>query len=96
MGTASFHIEGRGCELTLRSCSHGAGRKWSRGVARAKISARQLQRQMGEVRFDYRRAEQLRDEGPAAYKDVRLVMLAQRPLARIVRERPPLLSYKGV
>jgi len=30
MGTASFHVEGKGCELALRSSSHGAGRAMSR------------------------------------------------------------------
>lgn len=95
MGTATFHVSGRGCEASLQSCSHGAGRQLSRGAARATISARQLSRQMNGVWYDYRRTEPLRDEAPAAYKDVRAVMRAQRPLVRIVRELRPLLVYKG-
>jgi tRNA-splicing ligase RtcB len=51
---------------------------------------------MGQVWFDHRRAEKLRDEAPAAYKDIRQVMRAQRELVRIERELRPLLSYKGV
>jgi tRNA-splicing ligase RtcB len=95
MGTATFHVSGRGCEAALKSCSHGAGRKLSRGAARAIISARQLSHQMGGIWYDCRRTEPLRDEAPAAYKDVRAVMRAQRSLVRIDRELTPLLVYKG-
>ncbi|MEX0711030.1 MAG: RtcB family protein [Pirellulales bacterium] len=40
-------------------------------------------------------ARRLRDESPAAYKDIHGVMRAQRELTRIVRTLRPLLSYKG-
>jgi tRNA-splicing ligase RtcB len=67
----------------------------SRGEARRATSRRELFRQLDGVLFDHRRAEQLRDEAPAAYKDIRAVMRAQRPLTRVVRTLHPLLSYKG-
>jgi tRNA-splicing ligase RtcB len=38
----------------------------------------------------------LRDEAPAAYKDIGAVMRAQRELVRIVRRLDPILSFKGV
>ena len=67
----------------------------SRSQARRSVSARQLHRQMGSVWFDHRRDAALREEAPAAYKDVFAVLRAQRDLARIVRQLRPVLSYKG-
>jgi tRNA-splicing ligase RtcB (3'-phosphate/5'-hydroxy nucleic acid ligase) len=95
MGTPSFHVEGRGHGPALRSSSHGAGRIMSRTEARHAISRRELFRQLEGVLFDHRRAEALRDEAPGAYKDIRAVMRAQRPLTRVVRTLVPLLVYKG-
>lgn len=96
MGAASFHTSGRGCEASLASCSHGAGRKLSRTEARRTISPRAFHRQVGRLWFDHRRADRLRDESPGAYKDIREVMRAQKDLTKIVRELRPVLSYKGV
>jgi len=95
MGSASFHVTGRGCETALASSSHGAGRAMSRGEAAQRISPRQLAREMRGVWFDDRHARQLCDEAPSAYKDVHAVMRAQRELTRINRKLRPLLSYKG-
>lgn len=95
MGTLSFHVQGRGCVESLRSSAHGAGRAHSREQARRRVTARDLCRQMGGVWFDYRIAESLRDEAPAAYKDVRAVLRAQHELVRVVRTLRPLLSYKN-
>lgn len=95
MGTASFHVTGRGVVEALASCSHGAGRRLSRGEARSRIGTRQLAQQMRHVWFDHRRADALRDEAPLAYKDVHAVMRAQKELVRIERQLRPLLSYKG-
>jgi tRNA-splicing ligase RtcB len=95
MGTVSYHVEGRGCAESLRSSAHGAGRAFSREQARRRVTARELSRQMGGVWFDYRIAESLRDEAPAAYKDVRAVLRAQHELVRVVRTLRPLLSYKS-
>lgn len=95
MGTASFHVEGRGHEPALRSSSHGAGRAMSRTEAAEKIGVKQLQRQLDGVWFDHRQSQRLRDEAPAAYKDIHEVMRAQRDLVRIVRALRPILSFKG-
>lgn len=95
MGTRSFHTVGRGEPMSLRSSSHGAGRAMSRGEARRKIDARMLGHQMRGVVFDARHADSLREEAPAAYKDIGAVMRAQRELTRIVRTLRPLLVYKA-
>lgn len=96
MGTASYHVTGRGLAAALCSSSHGAGRRFSRSEARKKTSVRQLERELRGVFFDHRRARQLCDEAPSAYKEIGAVMRAQRDLTRIVRRLVPVLSYKGV
>jgi len=94
MGAPSFHVAGRGEVNSLYSSSHGAGRRLSRSAARATIAVRDLQRQMGEVWFDARRAHELREEAPKAYRDILKVMRAQSELVRIVRKLRPVLNYK--
>ena len=95
MGTTSFLVTGRSCDESLHSCSHGAGRRMSRSVAAKKISAKDVKSQMHRVHFDEQKTHRLRDEAPAAYKDIRKVMRAQRDLVRIKEEREPVLNYKS-
>ena len=59
------------------------------------VSRADLERQMHNVSFDAKQADHLRDEAPAAYKDVGRVMRAQRELTRIMRQLRPVLVYKG-
>jgi tRNA-splicing ligase RtcB len=96
MGSASFHVEGRGHEDALCSSAHGAGRALSRTAARGRVSERDLRRQMEGVWYDVRLAAQLCDEAPSAYKDIRAVLRAQRDLVRVTRTLRPVLNYKGV
>jgi tRNA-splicing ligase RtcB len=96
MGTSSFHVEGRGHPDALASSAHGAGRRLSRTDARRAVTVRDVYRQLGGVWFDHRLARGLREEAPAAYKDVDLVMRAQRDLVRVVRRLRPVLSFKGM
>lgn len=95
MGTASFHTEGRGCAEALNSSSHGAGRRFSRGAARERITRRAFELQMKGVWHDARVAGRLRDEAPGAYRDIEKVMRAQHQLTKVVRRLTPVLSYKG-
>jgi tRNA-splicing ligase RtcB len=96
MGTRTFHVTGRGVDLALGSSAHGAGRALSRGEAARRISARALEHSLDGIWFDHRLAPRLRDEAPAAYKDIERVMRAQRDLVRITRIVEPVLSFKGV
>jgi tRNA-splicing ligase RtcB len=96
MGSPSFHVEGRGCVEALCSSAHGAGRAWSRGAARGRFTDRDLQRQMEGVWYDYRLTGKLRDEAPAAYKDIHKVLKAQRELVKVTRTLRPVLNYKGI
>jgi tRNA-splicing ligase RtcB len=95
MGTESFHVEGRGNREALCSSSHGAGREMSREEARRRISARQLESELSGTLWDRSGARDLREEAPAAYKDVREVLRAQKELVKQVRRLRPILSYKG-
>lgn len=94
MGTSSFHVAGRGNPQSLCSSSHGAGRVLSRTDAAHAISTSQVRREMRDVWFDESRTAEYRDESPAAYRDIRRVMEAQRTLCRILRTLRPVLNYK--
>jgi len=96
MGSASYHVSGRGCADALCSSAHGAGRILSRTDARKSISERDLRSQMRDVWYDYRLSDRLRDEAPGAYKDIRAVARAQRELVKVDRVLRPVLNYKGV
>lgn len=93
MGTPSFIVEGLGNPDSFNSSSHGAGRAMSRGEAKDKISlAEHLKATEGVMcRTDH----EILDESPAAYKDVRAVMNAQKDLVKITAELHPLLVLKG-
>lgn len=95
MGTATYHVEGRGLAESLCSCSHGAGRQLSRSAARQAIGVRQFERQLQGLRYDRRRSAALREEAPEAYKNIESVLRAQKELVKIVRRLRPVLSYKG-
>jgi hypothetical protein len=96
MGSVSFHVEGRGHEEALCSSAHGAGRVLSRTTARQQVTARAFSRQMEGVWYDTRKMEALRDEAPAAYKDIHAVLRAQKEMVKVIRTLRPLLNYKGV
>jgi len=96
MGTASYHVEGRGLSAALASSAHGAGRRLSRTDARRTLSAKDVTRELRGVWFDHRIAGGLREEAPSAYKDIGSVMRAQNDLVRIVRRLRPVLSFKGL
>jgi len=96
MGARTFIVRGRGNELSYTSCSHGAGRRMSRGQARKQITEEALRRQMaGRVWLDDQ-AGRLLDEGPDAYKDIEQVMRDQADLVEIVHELRGILNYKGL
>ncbi|MEM1109830.1 MAG: RtcB family protein [Planctomycetota bacterium] len=95
MGTASYHVLGRGHREALCSSSHGAGRAMSRTEARSRISTGQFKRQTRHVHTNPNQHARLREEAPQAYKDIRQVMRHQTELVKIRRELEPVLTYKG-
>jgi tRNA-splicing ligase RtcB len=95
MGTSTFVVRGLGNPLSYRSCAHGAGRRMSRHEARRRFTAEDLRRAMGERTWRRRLARSLVDEIPEAYKDVSVVIEAQRDLARPVHVLRSVLNFKG-
>jgi len=96
MGTPSYHVEGRGEVGALCSSAHGAGRLMSRSAARRHVKLKDVSQQMRGVWYDYRHADDLRDEAPSAHKDIRAVLRAQHDLVKVTRTLRPVLNYKGV
>ncbi len=95
MATVSYLVTGTGNKEGLLSCSHGAGRKMSRGEARRRISANAFASQTADIWFDRRKSFLLRDEAPGAYKDIGTVMKAQRALVHVTQKLTPLINFKG-
>ncbi len=93
MGARSFIVKGRGNEESYCSCSHGAGRRMSRGAARRTFTAADLARQTEGV--ECRKDDGVVDEAPGAYKDLDEVMARQADLVEIVATIKQVLCVKG-
>lgn len=97
MGTSTFVVEGLGNADSYESCSHGAGRRFSRTAARKKFTAADLTEAMaGVTSWQSKNAEDLVDEIPQAYKSIHAVMADQTDLVKIVAELKQICNYKGV
>jgi tRNA-splicing ligase RtcB (3'-phosphate/5'-hydroxy nucleic acid ligase) len=96
MGTSSYIVSGLGNPASYESCSHGAGRRMSRTRARKEISEMTFEMQMKDKSWNRNDLKTLLDEAPDAYKDIDVVMEAQRDLVRIDHTLHQILNYKGV
>lgn len=113
MGASSFVLAGLGSEEALDSASHGAGRALSRGDASRSghrefddflanfrvVTPLDFRRPETRRRADIwrRKIEELRAEGPHAYKGIRGIIdtLAEARIAKPVAELVPLMTIKG-
>jgi len=95
MGTRTYIVRGKGSELSYNSCSHGAGRRFSRTKAKKLFTAEDLASQMAGKTWLSGRAEALLDEIPSAYKDIDRVMADQRDLVEVQHTLRQVLNYKG-
>ena len=93
MGARSYIVRGRGNPESYHSCSHGAGRRMSRGQAKRTFSVQDLQRQTAGV--ECRKDVGVLDEIPGAYKDIDQVMANQADLVEVVAELKQILCVKG-
>lgn len=93
MGTRSYIVQGRGNADSHCSCSHGAGRRMSRGKAKRTYTVDDLVKQTEGV--ECRKDEGVLDEIPGAYKDLDKVMQNQADLVDIVATLTPLVCIKG-
>jgi len=93
MGAKSFIVRGKGNADSYSSCSHGAGRKMSRGEAKRRFWVDDLTIQTDGV--ECRKDKGVIDEIPAAYKDIDEVMSAQSDLVEVVHTLKQVLCVKG-
>jgi tRNA-splicing ligase RtcB len=93
MGARSFIVRGKGNPESFCSCSHGAGRKMSRGAAKKLFTIADLEDQTRGV--ECRKDADVIDEIPGAYKDIQTVMDNQSDLVEIVAELKQVVCVKG-
>ena len=93
MGQKSFIVRGKGNAESYCSCSHGAGRVYSRTAARKKFSLQDLVAQTQGV--ECRKDDAVLDEIPGAYKPLDVVMANQADLVEVVHTLRAVLCVKG-
>lgn len=93
MGTKSYIVEGLGNLMSFCSCSHGAGRRFSRSEARRRFTQEDLIAQTSGV--ECRKDGSVIDEIPAAYKDIDEVMENQKDLVKVKYTLKQMLCVKG-
>jgi tRNA-splicing ligase RtcB len=93
MGARSFIVRGKGNPESFHSCSHGAGRRMSRGTAKKKFTVADLEAQTAGV--ECRKDADVIDEIPGAYKSIQEVMDNQSDLVEIVAELRQVICVKG-
>ncbi|MCG5214964.1 RtcB family protein [Streptosporangium sp. KLBMP 9127] len=95
MGTRSYIVRGLGNPSSYASCSHGAGRRMSRGQARRALTAESLTTAMEGRTWNADRAAALVDEHPKAYKSIDRVMRDQQDLVEVQHTLRQIFNYKG-
>ncbi len=95
MGTRSYIVRGKGSADSWCSCSHGAGRRYSRTEAKRRFTERDLTEQMAGKVWLEGKASALLDEIPSAYKDIDQVMADQADLVEVLHTLRQIVNYKG-
>jgi tRNA-splicing ligase RtcB len=93
MGTRSYIVRGKGNEESFCSCSHGAGRRYSRTKAKEHFTLEDFAKQTEGVRC--KKDASVLDEIPGAYKDIDQVMENQKDLVEVVAVLKQVLCVKG-
>lgn len=93
MGAKSYIVRGKGSPDSFCSCSHGAGRRMSRGKAKKAFNPKDLVEQT--VGVECRKDAGVLDEIPGAYKDIDEVMANQSDLVEVVHTLKQVMCVKG-
>lgn len=94
MGTKSYIVKGLGCEEALRSAPHGAGRRFSRNMAKKVYTLDDLEEQTRGT--ECRKDHGVLDEIPGAYKPIDEVIAFSSELVEVVAElQPAIVCVKG-
>ena len=91
MATSAYVVRGKGNAASLNSAAHGAGRRMSRTAAKKQFTRSDLNQFLRQR--DVTLISAGLDEAPMAYKDIEVVMAAQRDLVEpIARFEPKLVK----
>ena len=93
MKNGSFIVIGKGCEESLYSSSHGAGRVLSRMQAKKTLSLDEFHNDMANIITNH--SDDTIDESPKAYKNIFEVMELQKDLVDVVEHIRPILNIMG-
>lgn len=93
MGARTYIVRGKGNPESFESCSHGAGRVYSRTEAKKRFSIADHEAATHGV--ECRKDAGVIDETPAAYKDIDRVMEAQKDLVDVVHTLKQVVCVKG-
>lgn len=93
MGTRSYIVRGKGNADSFQSCSHGAGRRMSRGQARKRFTVEDHIAATAGV--ECKKDASVLDETPGAYKDVDAVLAAEADLVDVVHTLRAVVCVKG-
>ena len=93
MGAKSFIVRGKGNKDSYETCSHGAGRLYSRSKAKKLFTQEDHINDTQGV--ECRKDASVIDETPKAYKPIEKVMAAQSDLVEIVHTLKQVVCVKG-
>jgi tRNA-splicing ligase RtcB len=93
MGARSYIVRGKGHPESYESCSHGAGRAYSRTAARQRFTL--SDHRAATEGIECRKDDGVLDETPAAYKPIEAVMAAQRDLVEVLHTLRQVVCVKG-
>lgn len=98
MTTKSYIVRGKGNKESMNSCSHGAGRNFSRSEAKRRVQEGvdpSQEFQLTSANVELYGTREATDELGSAYKDIDEVMSNQEDLVEIVEELFPVAVLKG-
>ncbi|HHY40178.1 MAG TPA: RtcB family protein, partial [Syntrophaceticus sp.] len=97
MGSYSYIVEGLGNPESFHSCSHGAGRVYSRKKAKQTFSVQQVMEDLDRlgVALGKRKKADVAEECRMVYKDIDFVLSQQLDLVRPVKRLKTLGVVKG-
>ncbi len=93
MGARSYVVRGKGHPESFMSCSHGAGRAFSRGEAKRRFTL--ADHAAATAGVECRQDAEVIDETPGAYKPIDAVMAAQADLVDVVHKLRQVVCVKG-
>jgi tRNA-splicing ligase RtcB len=93
MGHHSYIVRGLGNPESFNSCSHGAGRRFSRSEAKRRFTVADVAEQTAGV--ECRKDSGVADEIRGCYKDIDQVMENQKDLVTIEAKLTNILCVKG-